>query len=174
MNVTTYTTAPETYDGFGTETVAPVAGHTSRGTPVRRVETPAVHAEWQRQRYYSGVIYLVATEEDWATHLRLGLANATATTVDPRSLAARYYEADDACTAARAAGVLPADIEATWPNMLGFLRRVPGQPLHHPAPNGREDDAPTAAELVAFYDALKIHRRRALVALKLASSGGAV
>lgn len=80
MNVTTYTTAPETYDGFGTQTVDPAAGRLKGGTEVRRVETPAVHADWQRNRYFSGAIYLVASEDEWAEHVRLGLATTTTQT----------------------------------------------------------------------------------------------
>jgi len=48
----TYTTAPASYDGFGTETLAVVG--TLDGQPVRHVTTPVEHVEWQRQRYGSG------------------------------------------------------------------------------------------------------------------------
>lgn len=61
----TWTTAPESYDGFGTETVR-VAGTDRRGREVREVETPAAHVEWQRQRYCSGAIYMVADAREWA------------------------------------------------------------------------------------------------------------
>lgn len=56
--MTTYTDAPEDYDGFGTETVK-VIGKTRRGM-VRMVETPQEHVEWQRLRYASGM-YLYAS-----------------------------------------------------------------------------------------------------------------
>jgi hypothetical protein len=49
----TYTTAPPEYDGFGSETIAVVG--TLAGKPVRQVETPVEHIEWQRQRYGSGL-----------------------------------------------------------------------------------------------------------------------
>ena len=59
----TYTDAPEAYDGFGTVTLA-VAGRTEK-RPVRKVDTPEQHVEWQRMRYGSGM-NLYATEERWA------------------------------------------------------------------------------------------------------------
>lgn len=74
MTVTTYTTAPECYDGFGTRTVDPEAGHLRGGTVVRRVETPSRHVEWQRQRYLSGYTYLVADEAKWREQIEHGLA----------------------------------------------------------------------------------------------------
>ena len=49
----TYTTAPSDYDGFGTETLRVVG--TMAGKPVRQVDTPVEHVEWQRQRYGSGL-----------------------------------------------------------------------------------------------------------------------
>jgi hypothetical protein len=71
--VTIWTTAPESYDGFGTETVR-IAGHRVNGRrSVREVTTPAVHAEWQRQRYYSGAIYMVADEAEWKKLIDCGL-----------------------------------------------------------------------------------------------------
>lgn len=42
--------------------------------------------------------------------------------------------------------IVPPDIDAAWPNVRGFLRRVPGHPLHRPGPNGRLD-APDPREL---------------------------
>lgn len=84
----------------------------------------------------------------------------------PETLAALYCETEAACKEAMLAGVLPRDIQATWPNALGFMRRVPGQPLHREPPAGSADDMPSDAELVAFRDALKIHRRRALNVLR--------
>jgi hypothetical protein len=52
MTEITYTDAPEAYDGFGTRTLA-VVGLSRRG-PVRKVETPREHAEWQRNPGGSG------------------------------------------------------------------------------------------------------------------------
>ena len=49
----TYTTAPASYDGFGTETIAVVG--TLDGKEVRQVATPVEHVEWQRCRYGSGL-----------------------------------------------------------------------------------------------------------------------
>lgn len=80
-------------------------------------------------------------------------------------LARLYGEAHDAVTAADAQGVCPKDIVRTWPNVLGFLRRVPGQPYFRATPNGR-DDTPTLTELEVFRDALRIHRDRALRAIE--------
>lgn len=72
--VVTYTTAPEDYDGFGTRTVR-VAG-AMRGKSVREVQTPARQSEWQRQRYYSGGIYLVADPHKWGELVAYGIAEA--------------------------------------------------------------------------------------------------
>lgn len=77
---------------------------------------------------------------------------------------AEYGRAHDVCTAADAAGVLPRDIKATWPNVRGFMSRIPG-PYHRPGPNGREDP-PTMAELRAFLEALRFHRHRARRAME--------
>lgn len=74
--IDTYTTAPADYDGFGTTTIG-VVGRTA-GRTVRHVRTPAAHTDWQRNRYWSGAIYLVATAEQWAEHVRLGLADGVA------------------------------------------------------------------------------------------------
>lgn len=52
--VLTYTTAPEAYDGFGTQTVKPSVATDKNGQTVRLVSTPAEHADWQRGRYASG------------------------------------------------------------------------------------------------------------------------
>jgi hypothetical protein len=93
---------------------------------------------------------------------------------DPHEIAALYGRAHDSCTAALAAGVLPRDIEATWPNVLGFLRRIPGQPYHRPPPcredGTRPDDRPTGPEMAAFAIALKIHKRRADAAMEVTRS----
>jgi hypothetical protein len=74
--VVTYTTAPESYDGFGTRTVDAVVGRLKGGTEVRRVETPSEHVNWQRQRYHSGAIFLVANEQEWKEHIEYGLATS--------------------------------------------------------------------------------------------------
>lgn len=50
-----YTSAPEGYDGFGTETLAVVGREPRTGNDVRKVSTPAEHHEWQTQRYGSGL-----------------------------------------------------------------------------------------------------------------------
>lgn len=55
----TYTDAPPDYDGFGTLTVAMLPWTTRRGI-MRLVLTPERHAEWQRNRYGSG-LYLAYT-----------------------------------------------------------------------------------------------------------------
>jgi hypothetical protein len=73
--------------------------------------------------------------------------------IDPRELADLYGKAHDALTALGANA--PRDVVATWPNTLGFLRRVAGQPYHRAAPNGR-DDEPTEEEKGAFRDYLRI------------------
>lgn len=62
-HVTTFTDAPEAYDGFGTRTAEILPRHTRKGS-VRRVETPERHVEWQRQRYGSG-LHLAASVERW-------------------------------------------------------------------------------------------------------------
>ena len=59
--VSTYTTAPVDYDGFGTETVAIVGMFHKK--PLRHVETPVEHVEWQRMRYGSGLHCALDTEE---------------------------------------------------------------------------------------------------------------
>jgi len=86
----------------------------------------------------------------------------------PEQLREAYERAHEACTAARSAGVLPRDIEQTWPNVLGALRRVPGQPYHRPPPAPRVDDTPPPADQRALYDAINIHRARAERALAAA------
>ena len=58
----TYTTAPEVYDGFGTTTIRIIG--LFDGKPVRLVETPPEHVDWQRCRYASGM-HLGASEEEW-------------------------------------------------------------------------------------------------------------
>lgn len=61
-----YTTAPESYDGFGTETVAVVG--TLDGKPLRKIETPSIFASWQAQRNGSG-LHSTYTETEF-THVR--------------------------------------------------------------------------------------------------------
>jgi hypothetical protein len=62
MNMKTVTDAPESYDGFGTETIETL-GMTKKG-PVRKVDTPEVSVDWQRQRYASG-LYLYCSLAQW-------------------------------------------------------------------------------------------------------------
>ncbi len=50
-----YTTAPEAYDGFGTRTLAEVAGTDRRGKTIRKVGIRPNAWEWQTQRYGSGM-----------------------------------------------------------------------------------------------------------------------
>lgn len=50
----------------------------------------------------------------------------------PAELARLYGAGHDALTAALDAGCLPSDLQNKWPNLLGTLRRVEGQPYHHP------------------------------------------
>lgn len=57
----------------------------------------------------------------------------------PAELARLYDAGHDALTEALDAGCLPADLQNKWPNLLGTLRRVEGQPYHRPGLNGRED-----------------------------------
>jgi hypothetical protein len=61
---TTYTTAPADYDGFGSETVRVLGCFNDK--PLRQVETPLEHVQWQRDRYGSG-LYPAFTEEQMAT-----------------------------------------------------------------------------------------------------------
>ncbi len=61
--VSTWTTAPASYDGFGTERIA-VVGITKRGREVWEVHTPTAHIAWQRGRYYSGGVYVVILTAD--------------------------------------------------------------------------------------------------------------
>ena len=73
----TYTTCPESYDGFGTCTVR-VAGTDGRGKKIRLVETPEQHVEWQRQRYYSGGIYMAVDEPEFAKLVTYGIVEIAA------------------------------------------------------------------------------------------------
>lgn len=49
-----YTTAPESYDGFGTKTLEVTDYIDDKGKPVRKVEIPFKNIEWQKNRYLSG------------------------------------------------------------------------------------------------------------------------
>lgn len=49
-----FTTAPEDYDGFCTETVQQV-GETKRGKPIRLVRIDGNALDWQSNRYFSGL-----------------------------------------------------------------------------------------------------------------------
>lgn len=67
-----YTSAPEAYDGFGTKTITENAFVSSKGQPVRLVETNPVHTDWQQMRYSSG-LHLCVPESDVAEYLDLAL-----------------------------------------------------------------------------------------------------
>lgn len=58
-----YTTAPEAYDGFGTQTITEKAFISSKNQPVRLVETEENHTDWQQMRYSSG-LHLCCPETD--------------------------------------------------------------------------------------------------------------
>jgi hypothetical protein len=59
-----WTTAPEAYDGFGTETLTLDAGRdVGRGLPVRKVLIRKKHFDWQTQRYGSGMHPFVTEAE---------------------------------------------------------------------------------------------------------------
>lgn len=53
--IMTFTDAPVAYDGFGTKTIRVLGKR--RGKEVRIVETPEEHAQWQRDRYASGLYF---------------------------------------------------------------------------------------------------------------------
>ena len=61
-----YTTAPESYDGFGTVTVKAEIGRDRKGNPVRLVAVPkeARFGDWQILRYRSG-LHLACSEAEW-------------------------------------------------------------------------------------------------------------
>lgn len=61
--LSTWTTAPASYDGFGTKRIA-VVGMTKHGREVWEVHTPKAHIAWQRGRYYSGGVYAVILTAD--------------------------------------------------------------------------------------------------------------
>jgi hypothetical protein len=51
-----FTTAPEPYDGFDTETLEVLPFKNRQGsTPYRKVAIQDVHLEWQTERYASGM-----------------------------------------------------------------------------------------------------------------------
>jgi hypothetical protein len=51
-----FTTAPDVYDGFGTETLEVLPFKNQHGrTPYRKVEIPDQSLEWQTERYASGM-----------------------------------------------------------------------------------------------------------------------
>lgn len=70
--MTTYTDAPRDYDGFKTFTVYEIGLIDSPMgmRPVRKVQTPDEHAQWQRSRYASGG-YLSASQAEMAKMLWL-------------------------------------------------------------------------------------------------------
>lgn len=77
----------------------------------------------------------------------------------PSDLALLYDGVHDLALVAKERGVCPVDILQGWSNVLGFLRRVPGQPYHRPACNGR-DDTPTKQEFLAAYSTLRLYGKR--------------
>lgn len=64
MEMLTFTTAPPSYDGFGTRIMKEHVGD-YLGNVVRLVSTPVEYAKWQRDRYKSG-LYLAVTLDQWA------------------------------------------------------------------------------------------------------------
>ena len=74
--VQAYTTAPVDYDGFGTRTVVGLCGYTC-GKPLRLVETPEEHANWQHARYGSGM-HPAYTQKEFVDGVRRGLITKTA------------------------------------------------------------------------------------------------
>lgn len=69
----TWTTAPEAYDGFGTKRIR-VVGVDKNGSEVWEVTTPREHVQWQRDRYYSGGVYIVVmTASDLQDRIDFGL-----------------------------------------------------------------------------------------------------
>lgn len=83
----------------------------------------------------------------------------------PTELARLYGAGHDALTAALDAGCLPADLQNKWPNLLGTLRRVEGQPYHRPGLNGREDPLTDEEKRVLAWEFRKA-AQRAEAALK--------
>ncbi len=65
-----YTTAPESYDGFGTRTLA-VMGKVYENT-IRRVEIKLQHLDWQECRYASGLHYS-NTEDEYQRLVKCGI-----------------------------------------------------------------------------------------------------
>ena len=66
------TSAPESYDGFGTETVEMLPKMGTRGRTYRRVSVDEEHEEWQRARYLSG-LYVCLSEPEFAEWTDYGL-----------------------------------------------------------------------------------------------------
>lgn len=71
-----------------------------------------------------------------------------------------YDEAYAAYTQCAVIGRVPKDLKATWPNVLGMLRRILGQKYYREPPKGSPSDVPSAKELAAFRDALRTHAAR--------------
>jgi hypothetical protein len=71
QGVLIYTTAPVDYDGFGTTTIG-VFGLDRRGREIRGVKAVPRHADWQRQRYGSGLC-LVLDEAQMLEAVQAGL-----------------------------------------------------------------------------------------------------
>jgi hypothetical protein len=62
------TSAPDSYDGFGTETIEVLGRLGTRGRTYRRVRVAQEHEEWQRARYLSGLYVCLRADEfeQWA------------------------------------------------------------------------------------------------------------
>jgi hypothetical protein len=61
--VVRYTTAPDAYDGFGTEELMGHAGRDNGGLTVRKVAIRRENLDWQEARYASGCHGSVSPEE---------------------------------------------------------------------------------------------------------------
>jgi hypothetical protein len=49
-----FTTAPKSYDGFGSETIEWVPYQNPKGERYRKVAIPTLAYDWQQDRYWSG------------------------------------------------------------------------------------------------------------------------
>ena len=66
-----YTSSPDCYDGFGTETLRVVGTAAHNGRPVREVQIDPSHLDWQESRYGSGS-HSSYTDEQLAIAVRCG------------------------------------------------------------------------------------------------------
>lgn len=86
--------------------------------------------------------------------------------IDPRDIAKTFTQIEDYVGALDEWSLCPQDIKDTWPNVRGFMRRIPGQAYHRPT-----DDPPTEPELETFAAALRIHLRRVAFVFSLFAQG---